>query len=129
MLTPDLTGQAGCLEPVTRAEVQIRRAPLPRYQPMRKACARNHGPVVPTYSVTRWPSRAYTWLANPAMPAWEPRISQAVVPGLSFSCMTQRACIPSGPGNVAGPAVAGPAVVTRAPARAGGDGAAARGAG
>src|SRR6266700_7165390 len=127
MLTPDRTGQDGCLEPATCAEVQIRRAPLPWYQPMRKACARNHGPVVPTYSVTRWPSRAYTWLANPAMPACEPRISQAVVPGLSFSWMTQRACIPSGPGNVAGPAAAGPAVVAPALTRAGGDDVAARG--
>jgi hypothetical protein len=61
------------------------------------------------------------------MPACEPWISQAVVPGLSFSWMTQRARTPSGPGNVAGPAVSGPAVV--AWARAGGDGAAARGAG
>ena len=102
---------------------------MPRYQPMRKACARNHGPVVLTYSVTRSPSWAYTWRANPAMPACAPWIFQAVVPGLSFSWMTQRARTPSGPGNVAGPAATGPGVVARALARAGEDGAAARGAG
>ena len=37
------------------------------------------------------------------MPACVPWISQAVVPGLSFSSVTQRACSPSGPGKVAGP--------------------------
>jgi hypothetical protein len=63
------------------------------------------------------------------MPAREPWICQAVVPGLSFSWMTQRARTPSGPGNVAGPAVTGLAGPARALARAGGDGAAARGAG
>ena len=36
-------GRAGCLEPVTCGDAQIRRAPLPWYQPMRKAWARNHG--------------------------------------------------------------------------------------
>ena len=37
------------------------------------------------------------------MPACAPWISQAVVPGLSFSSITQRASTPSGPGKVAGP--------------------------
>src|ERR1700691_3872479 len=37
------------------------------------------------------------------MPACEPWISQAVLPGLSFSWITQRACTPSGPEKVAGP--------------------------
>ena len=38
------------------------------------------------------------------MPPCAPWISQAVVPGLSFSWMTQRASVPSAPGKVAGPA-------------------------
>src|SRR5579875_1780090 len=41
------------------------------------------------------------------MPPCEPWISQAVVPGLSFSAITQRASTPSGPGKVAGPPAAG----------------------
>ena len=63
------------------------------------------------------------------MPACAPWIFQAVVPGLSFSWMTQRARTPSGPGNVAGPAGSGLALAWPGAARAGGDGAAARGAG
>ena len=84
MLTPDVTGQGGCLEPVTCGEVQIQAGILAL---VRHAEGLRPEPraVVLTYRATRWPIRAYTWLANPAMPACEPWISQAVVPGLSFS--------------------------------------------
>src|SRR5580704_357522 len=44
------------------------------------------------------------------MPPGEPWISQAVVPGLSFSSITQRAWVPSGPRKVAGPAAGAVAV-------------------
>src|SRR5579875_3691079 len=70
---------------------------------MRNASARNHGPVVSTNRVTFWPCRAYTRLANPAIPLCAPWICHAVVPGLEFSSITHRASVPSGPGNVAGP--------------------------